>query len=171
MNKRRGFTFIETILSVLIVSIIAGVAAKVLITGLDVYALVVNRNNAFQSARSAMDRIEDELVLLKWTDITWMSNTRFGFFDTNGVSTDFEKVNVYKSGRTVPCINRGSDFLAGEVIALDFDYYKDDGTATIWSFEVKRINVDITVQALANAGTVHLRTDIFPRNFMYSNFE
>lgn len=170
MNKR-GFTFVETILSVILVAIIAGVAAKVLISGLDIYSLIVNRNTAFHTARAAMERIQDELLYLKSTDITWMSDTRLGFRDVNGYSTDFEKTTVRRGAQIIPCINRGDDYLAGDVTQLDFDYYNATGGSTIWPLQVRRINIELTVQAMGNAGSVHLRSDVYPRTFMYSNFQ
>ena len=170
-RKGLGFTFIETLLAIVIVGAVAGVAAKVLLSGLDVYALLMNRHDASQSARIAMDRIVEELLLIESTDVLLMTATRFDFIDSSGHATYFRRQNVTKNGRTVPCIYRGDDFLAGNVGLLDFDYYTATDSSTIFPWQVRRINVDIMVDALANAGSVHLRTDVFPRKFMYSNFE
>lgn len=177
MEKKKnklGFTFVETILAIVVVGVIAGVAAKVLVVGLDVYALIVNRNNAFQSARVAMDRMVDELTMLHSDDITWIGNQRINFRDTDNNLTNFRK-STYSSqsrpGQTIPCIFMSNDFLVGEVSVLDFDYFKLDGSTATTVSQVRRINVDMTVTSLAGGGSVHLRTDVFPRNFMYSNFE
>lgn len=177
MRVAKGFTFVETILAIVVVGVIAGVAAKVLVAGLDVYSLIVNRNNAFQTARLAMDRMVDELVLLNPWDlrnITYMGDTRVSFIDTDRIATNFRKTTYSRPGSSIPCINRGADFLAGDVTTLDFDYYKADGTAAnmFWdAFNWRRINIEFTVTAQGSAGAVHLRTDVFPRSFMYSNFE
>lgn len=170
-SKKSGFTFIETLLAVIIIGIIAGVVAKVLIAGLDVYALIVNRNDAFQSARAAMFRMQDEILLVKGEDILSLSDSRFRFKDINGSPTDFRRATLYRGGELNECINRGNDYLVGNITQLDFDYFNAAGAPTIWPNSVRRINIEFTVAALANAGSVHLRTDVFPRNFMYSNFE
>jgi len=171
LRKQHGFTFVETILAIIIVAAIAGVAAKVLTAGLDVYSLVVNRHDASQTARLAMERMVDEIVMIESTDILGTTNTRFSFRDIDGHSTNFKSKTASLRGQSVPCIYRDDDFLAGNISFLDFDYLKEDGSSTIWFWLVRRINIDFSVEAPANAGTVHLRTDVFPRNFMYDNFE
>lgn len=170
-RKRSGFTLVETMLALVIVAIIAGVAAEVLVSGLNIYKLVVNRNNAFQTARMAMDRIVDEVLMFDEYSISWLSNTRIGFWDQEGASTDFERRTVTQGGRSVVCIYRGDDYLAGNVTQMDFDFYNASGASTAWSWLVRRINIEITVTAPDTAGSVHLRTDVFPRKFMYSDFQ
>ncbi len=173
MKRRRamGFTFVETLLVIIMIGILGGIAARVLLSGLDIYAFIVNRNNAFHNARVAMERMVDETLLIDSGDITYLGSTRFGFRDVDGISTDFRSRTMSRDGVSVPCIYRGDDFLAGNVVSLDFDYLKDDGSTTIFSPWVRRINIDFTVTALAGAGDVHLRTDVYPRNFMYSGFQ
>ena len=166
-----GFTFVETILTVVIMAAISGVAAKVLITGLDVYSLIVNRHDAVQSARLAMERMVDEALMVESSDILGVMNSRFSFRDIEGHSTNFKTNTVSMNGLSVPCVYRDDDFLAGNVTYLDFDYLKADGSDTILPWQVRRINIDIKVESPGNAGTVHLRTEVFPRNFMYDNFE
>ena len=170
-KKSSGFTFVETILTVVIITAISGVAAKVLLTGLDVYSLIVNRHDAIQTARLSMERMVDETLLVKTINILGLTNTRFSFRDIYNNSTNFKTKTVTMDGQSVQCIYRDDDFLAGNVTFLDFDYMKADGTSTILAWQVKRVNIDINVEAPANAGTVHLRTEVFPRNFMYDNFE
>lgn len=170
-GKRLGFTFVETLLTVVIVGIIAGVAAKVLVAGLDIYAMVVNRNDAVQSARVSMDRMVDELLLVKSSDLIAMGDTIFSFRDADGELTAFTRVTASIGGQSVPCIYRGPDFLARDAVQFDFDYYRADGLAATTLADLRRINIDLTVETRSDAGTIHLRTDVFPRNFMYGNFE
>ncbi len=170
-RKRRGFTLVETMLALVIVAVIAGVAAEVLVSGLGIYKLVVNRNNTFQTARMAMDRIFDEVLMFDEFSISWLGNTRIGFWDQDGVNTDFERRTVTQGGRTIPCIYRGDDYLAGNVTQMDFDFYNASGASTVWSWLVRRVNIEITVTSPDGEGSVHLRTDVFPRKFMYDDFE
>ena len=175
MKKRRtmrsGFTFVETLLSIVIIGIIATVAAKILISGLDVYSLIVNRHNASQTARLAMERMVDEIVMIDTLDITWMSNERFSFRDVTGSGTNFKTKTVSKDGNSVQCIYREDDYLAGSVTSLDFDYLQADGSSTIWFWQVRKFNIDFTVTAPGDAGTIRIRTEVYPRNFMYDDFE
>ena len=171
-SKVSGFTFVETVLTIVIIGVIASVAAKVLLVGLDIYSLIVNRNTAFHNARAAMDRMQDEMLLLRNIDFISIGSTNFGFRDVDGALTSFKKSTVTSHGKSVPCIMRGTDYLAGDVTQLAFRYYMLDGSqVSFWPLFVRRINIDFTVTALNNAGSIHLISNVFPRNFMYSNFQ
>ncbi len=169
-KRERGFTFVEMLLTVVLVGILATVAAKLLLVGLDIYALIVNRNNAFHNARVAVDRMTDEMLLVETDDITWIGDQRFSFIDAGGSGTNFRQTTVSQGGLSVPCLYREDDYLAGNVTSLDFDYYREDGSMAFFIWQVRRINIDLTVEAPGNAGAVRLRTEVFPRNFMYTNF-
>ena len=165
--RKKGFTFIELVLTIVIIGIIAGVAAQVLIRGIDAYSLITNRKDALQHARVGMDRMVLELMLIRSTDLTYISNTRINFFDAQGYSTNFRQATV----SSYPELYRGDDFLSGRIAAFDFDFYQSNGSSTSSASSVRRINIELTVQGLGSAGTVPLRTEVFPRKFMYSNFQ
>ncbi len=165
MNEK-GFTLIETILTIIVVGIIAGVSGQVLMRGIDAYSLITNRKDALQHARVGMDRMVNELLLVSSTKVTSISDARIDFRDVNGSATSFKRQNMYGTLDLV----RGSDFLAGQIYLLDFDFFKSDGTNAVWPADMRRISIELTTQAIGGYGTVPLRTEVFPRNFMYSNF-
>lgn len=165
-KKLRGFTLIEMILTIIIIGIIAGVTAKILMTGLDTYSFIANRKDATQHARVAMERMVSELTLLESDDITYISNERLKFIDRDDAAASFQKVIV--SGN--PTLYRSQDFLAGRLGFIDFDYMREDGSAALFAWQVRRINIELSVEALGGYGSIILRTDVFPRNFMYDNF-
>lgn len=162
----RGFTLIELVLTITIVGIISSVSAKVLLTGIDTYALTSNRKDALQHARVGMDRMVAELTSLRQGMITGKTDTRVSFIDSDNLATNFQRTTVNSTLE----LYRRDDFLAGQVALLDFDYYKLDGTTATWPWEVRRINIELTIQALGGAGSVPLRTEVFMRNYMYTNF-
>lgn len=161
-----GYTLIELVLTIIIVGIIAVVTASVLLRGIDTYSLVMNRKDANQHARVGMDRMVSELLLARWYDFTLINDTKIDFWDRDGSATSFKRT-TYEG--TVD-LYRGNDFLAGQIALLDFDFYKQDNSTASWPWDVKRINIELTVQSLGGFGSVPLRTEVFPRNFMYSNF-
>ncbi len=163
---KKGFTLIETILTIIVVGIIAGVSGQVLLRGIDAYSMIMNRKDAVQHARVGMDRMMYELLLVDSSKLTSISDTRIDFIDANGNAANFSRANVYGTLDLV----RGNDFLAGQVTLLDFDLFKTDGSSAVFPWDVRRINIELTTQALGGYGTVPLRTEVFPRNFMYSNF-
>ncbi|PIR17784.1 MAG: hypothetical protein COV46_02745 [Deltaproteobacteria bacterium CG11_big_fil_rev_8_21_14_0_20_49_13] len=164
--KNKGFTLIELLLTIIVVAIISGVSAQVLVRGIEIYSLIANRRDALEHARVGMDRMVSELLLVKSLDITSISNTNISFKDINGSSTSFRRATQYN---TIDLF-RGSDFLAGQVALLDFDYYKSDGSPANFTWDVRRINIELTIQTIGGYGDVPLRTEVFPRNFMYTNF-
>lgn len=165
-NRKAGFTFIEMILTIVIVGIIAGVTAKILLSGIDTYSFIMNRKDAVQHARVGMERMVDELELLRWFDITRMNGNHLGYTDRQG------NISSFKSGTLggQPVLLRGDDFLAGRLGLISFAYLKANGTNATFSWDVKKINVQLTIESLGGYGSIVLRTEVFPRNFMYSNF-
>ncbi len=164
--NRKGFTLIELILTIIIVGIIASVAASVLMRGIDAYSLITNRKDALQHARVGMDRMVSELLLARNIDITYIASDHIGFFDFNGYATSFKLTTSYN---TID-LYRGDDFLAGQVNLLHFTFYKQDNTTAIWPFDVRRTGIELTIQSIGGYGNVPLRTQVFPRNYMYTNF-
>lgn len=171
--KNGGFTLIEVVLTIVIVGIIAGVAAKILMSGLDTYSFVVNRKDATQHARVGMEKMVSELLLIKNSDIRWMYNENFGFWDRDQGGASFKKDAM----RGLPVLSRGDEswggddyFLAGQLGIIDFDYLRADGSGTSSAAEVRKINVELSIDALGGHGAITLRTEVFPRNMMYSNF-
>jgi len=162
----KGYTLIELVLTIVIVGIIAAVSAQVLVRGIDAYTLITNRKDALQHARVGMDRMIDELILLNSSKISSISDTKIGFWDDTNALTNFRRTS--QGGNLV--LYRGDDFLAGIVGLLDFDYFKSTGAPAVWPWDVRRINIELTIQALGGVGSIPLRTEVFPRGFMYNNF-
>src|SRR3990167_3728375 len=98
-----GFTLIETILTVVMLSILATVVAWVLTAGLDIYAFVVNRHEASQATSAAFHRLQDDLVTLHTSDIISMSDQRLTFVDRDGYLTDFHLSSI----GGIPVLYRG----------------------------------------------------------------
>lgn len=167
----KGFTLVEIILTIVIVGIIAGVTAKILMSGLDTYSFVVNRKDITQQARVSMDRMVSELMLIDTSDINLMQNTIFAFDDRDGTPTSFG-LTTYQGE---PILVRGDGYnmrpLAHSVGFIDFDYLKPDGSSTTVVGDVRRINIELSLDAYGGYGSIALRTEVFPRNFMYQNFQ
>lgn len=171
IEKDKGFTFIETLLTVVIIGIIASVTAKVLIVGLDIYTLVVNRNESFHSARVAMERMQDEIIKVKTADISFFTSGTFRFTDADGLSATFTRASTILDGAVVYGIVRNSNYLAGNATQLRFTYYRSNGGVAFTKGQIRRINIDFTITISAETGSIHLRSEVFPRNFMYTDFK
>lgn len=157
----KGFTILELILSMTLMGILLAASGVLLGRGLDAYNLVSAHSDSVEQARYAMIRMEKEIETV--TNISNSQVTQFGFTDTLGAATDF-----HLNGTD---LMRGNDPLARNVTSLAFTYYKSDGSATNANPQVRRVQIDLTVQATGGAGTVHLRSEVFPRNFYYDTFQ
>jgi prepilin-type N-terminal cleavage/methylation domain-containing protein len=166
--KTKGFTLVEMILAIVIVGIIAGVSAKILLSGLNTYEFISDRKDITQNARIGMERIVDELILVKWWEIILpMKDETFNFTDEFGNITSF---NMGTMG-TITVLQRGTDFLAGPLSVLNFDYLKGDDSAAHQNWDVKKINVRFSIDSLRGHGGIALKTEVFPRNNMYDDFK
>lgn len=165
MNKK-GFTLVELILTILVMGIIAVVSAQVLMRGIDTYSLITSRKDALQRARMSMDRMTDELALVNSARLTAIGDTSISFTDALGAASDFRMV-VTQTGQQ---LFRGSDFLSSGIGLIDFDFYQSNGGAAIVPANARRINIELTIQTVGGYGSIPLRAEVFPRNFMYTNF-
>lgn len=164
--QKKGFTLIETVLTIVIVSIIAGVSAKILLSGLDTYSFITSRKDATQHARVAMDRMVSELTLMESSDIRFISDDNLTYLDSDGIVSSFKTDTANGQLSLV----RNDKFLAGPLGFIDFDYLKPDGSRAPAAHFVNRINIELSVDALGGYGSITLRTEVYPRGIMYDNF-
>lgn len=158
--KTAGFTLLEIILVMVLLGIMVAATGVMMGRSVDIYALVGDRTEIISEARYAMVRMEKELEGL--TDVQSTSATRIGFRDSGGASTDFNLTGTN--------LFRGSDLLARNISSLNFTCYRDDGAVTSSAQQTRRIQIDMTVTSPGAGGSFPLRTDVFPKNFMYENF-
>ena len=157
----KGFTLIEIIVTIVIVSILAGIAGIIITQGVRAYSDEQARSDVHQQARLGMERMAREIrVIRSRADITTMANTDLRFTDISGTTVGFNWGS--------PNLNRwngiGNDVLASNITAFTFAYYQQDGVtaagaaATLWL-------VEITMTATQGTETLQLRSRVHPRNF------
>lgn len=157
----RGFTVVELILAISLVSILLVTSGVMMGRGLDAFNLVSSHTDAVEQARYGMIRMEKEMELVR--TINTAQAGRFGFVDNQGLSTDFHLQGTD--------LIRGSDPLVRNVTSLTFTYYNSAGATTNTAPQVRHIRINMTVQAPGGAGQVTFRTEIYPRDFTYDTFQ
>ena len=166
LKRNRGFTLVELILSIVIISAIFVVMAQILITGLDSYRLVVNRREALQGARLAVNMMEGELqpVADPATDISAISSTSIQFTNANSQSVTYSI-----SGSD---LLRNSKILASNLgSASGFSYYTNGGSTTTDPAQVYRIDIVVEVDAEETQyGSVEAHASVFLRNRYYDAY-
>lgn len=161
MRASSGFTLIELILAISLMSVLLAASGVLMGRGLDAFNLVSDHSVALEEARFGLLRMEKELELV--TDIQTSQSDRLAFTDSQGQATDFRLVQ--------DTLMRGNDPLVRNVTGLNFTYWNSAGATTIAPPQVRLIGIDLTVQAPRDAGQISFRTQIFPRNFAYDTFE
>lgn len=162
----RGFTLVELILTMVIMSILFAFVGTIMYTGLKSYSLVSDRQNAISKARMALNLMADELVVISnpATDITSISSTSITF-----VSAEGESVTYSISSQN---LMRDANILTDNVgTGTGFTYYTAGGGTTSTPSQVHRIKIDLAVNADASVhGVIRMTESIYLRNRYYNGF-
>lgn len=159
-SNQRGFTLIEMIMVIVLISIIAGIAAMIILEGAKSYQKEVSFSDIHNQGRLAIERMAREIRLIRSATATDMTTsyptaTSLQFNDVNGANIQFNLV-----GST---LSRSGNTLANNVQSLTFSYYQSDGVPAAGAAQVWFIQIDLTT---VNAGeTLPLRVRVHPRNF------
>lgn len=167
VEKKNGFTLVEILMVVIAVGIIAGVTAKVLISGLDVYSLVVNRTSAVQSARESMERLFEEISTLTPATLLYMNSDEIGFYDRG---FNYANFRLQYCGGSL-CLYRAGDFMLKNVQNLTFSYLDANDAMAWWPSDVRKVVVNMTVGDEGGHGNIRLRTTVFLKRIFYADFE
>jgi len=162
----KGFTLIEIVITIVLVSIIGGIAAMIILQGVRAYSDEQSRSDVHYQARYAMERMARESRLIRScaaiTDPKNPSDT-LSFTDINGNKVVFSVTGVN--------LSRGEDLLASGITpAQPFRFLDQDGKETT-ACSVPTVPTDIwfieiTMTATAQSGeTLDMRTRVHPRNF------
>jgi MSHA biogenesis protein MshO len=156
-----GFTLIEIVVTIVLLSIIGGIAAMIIMQGARGYSAGSQLDNLHYQARLAMERMEREMRLIRnqGSDITMMMATNLQFIDVNSAPTGFSW--------TAPMLSRwngtGYDTLATGITALSFTYLQQDGVTAATAANVWFINISMTSQQ--GSDMLVMQSRVHPRNF------
>ena len=158
-SNEKGFTLIELIMVIIITSIIASIAAMLILEGAKSYQKEVSYSDIHNQGRLAIERMAREIRLIRSAtaaDISTMTAANIVFNDVNGTNIQFSL-----AGTT---ISRSGNTLANNVQSLAFSYYQQNGTTVAaLPTDVWFVQIDLTT---VNAGeTLAMRLRVHPRNF------
>jgi prepilin-type N-terminal cleavage/methylation domain-containing protein len=153
-----GFSLVELILVIIILSTIAAVGSQMLSSGFNAYFSGRDLIDAEWQGRYAMQRISRELrdVRSATSGDLVMSSSQITFTDNSA-----NVITYALSGNT---LTRNTLPLADGVTSLSFYYIQADGSTTATSAaDVMYISVDIAVNL--NNSSYSLRNTLHPRRF------
>lgn len=160
--NHRGFTMIEVTLGVVIMSITALAFAPLLTQAVASYAMSAQRARTLHDTRHAMFQMTREMLYIGTNEITGISPTQLQFIDQGGLNANYRLLNG--------SIMRGNTLLVPNVSAFTLTYLDSNGAQTAVLASIRRIGINLQVTA-PTQGTVTLRSEVFPRGFVYTNFQ
>ena len=161
-QNNAGFTLIEIVITIVLVTILAGIAALIILQGVKAYSDEQSRSDVHYQARLAMERMAREIRHVRsCADITGPVNpsNTLSFTDITGTAVAFSV-----SGGN---LSRGVDILAtGITSAQPFRFFDRSGNATVSCIAPNDIwFVDISLTAEQGAESLVLNSRVHPRNF------
>ena len=165
-----GFTLVDAVLGWVVIGVIALTLAYLLQMAVDSFSMIASRKEALAATRYAADRMTRELLLIKSSDLLALSQTQIQFLDHTGAATDFHSAVV--NGKIK--LYRGVNLLADDLQSFTVKYFDASGIE-ITDYNnlagVRRILLDLGVTSDNNYGTVSVRGEVYPRNFLYTNYQ
>jgi prepilin-type N-terminal cleavage/methylation domain-containing protein len=156
----QGFTLVEIVITIVLVTILSGIAAMIILQGVTAYTDEQSRSDVHYQARIAMERMAREIrVIRSAPDITTFTATNLHFTDVSGATLGFELL-----GTTLYRWNGASnEALATGINPFTFSYYQNDNTVAVLVSDVWF--VDITMTSQQGTEILPMRTRVHPRNF------
>lgn len=162
--KSKGFTLIEIVITIVLVSIIAGIAAMIIVQGVRVYSSEQSRSDAHYQARVTVERMAREIRLIRSQtagDVPTMSAADMSFTDINNNQVWFQ----LNAGTVRRSSDNGATWqtLANGVTALNFSYLQQDGVTAATALTLWYVVIDMTDQQ--GSESLQVRTRVHPMNF------
>lgn len=156
-RKNRGFTLIELILVMMIVSVVAAIGSYILAQGAHAFIDLQDMTDADWQMRVALETMTREIRNIRFpSDISTATSTQLSFVDNNGKSVSFSY-----SGTT---ILENSQVLADGITALTFTYYNSSLAITTTPALIALVEMDVTFTK--NNTSTGTQLFWFPRNMI-----
>jgi prepilin-type N-terminal cleavage/methylation domain-containing protein len=169
----QGFTLIEIVITIVLVSIIGGLGALIVMQGLRSYSAEDTRSEVLYQARFTTERIAREARLIRdatATNLLTMTPTDLAFCDVTGKAVEFQMsgttVSRRESAACSPLVWGGWNTLASSIdpATSSFSYFQQDG-ATAAGNATEVWFVMIRIAATQGSESLALQTRVHPMNF------
>jgi prepilin-type N-terminal cleavage/methylation domain-containing protein len=160
-----GFTLIELVITIVLVSILSGIAAMIILRGVTMYSDQDTRSDVHYQARLAVERITKELRSMQSCSTIAVSSNPTGSFSF--VDSNSSGVNYNVSGGN---LFRGADLLASGITSTQPFSFKNSLESNVMTCAstTPGLNIwyiDISVTDTQGSQSLPIRTRVHPRNF------
>jgi len=169
----KGFTLIEIVITIVLLSILSGLAAMIILQGVRAYSDERSRSDVHYQSRLAMERMSREIRMIRGGSefgapgipvlgtITDNPSSAFSFVDMTGT-----QITYALAGLTLNRTAGATNVLAQGVTALSFTCFNNAGvqvapgaaSTTVWTIEIDMTDTQ-------GSETISMRTRVHPRNF------
>jgi len=164
--NRRGFTLIEIIIVIVILSIVSAITIKFLVDSLRVYTMTVNQKTLFDEGKLALERMCRDIRDAR--SITGSTADSITFVRTNGTAQDIAGETIVfqrNAGASTLEKVKASPGVTTTLAANVSAFAVTDAT--------NEIQLQLTLQ-LTSGENVTLQTKVYPKNLLrdttYKNF-
>lgn len=155
-KKQRGFTLIELVFVIMLMSIIAGISSVVISSGFKAYLASKNVIGADWQARYALERMARDIRAIQSPrSIITASARQLSFTDTND-----HAISYSLSGNSL-MLNE-ANIVADGVQSLAFSYFDKNGVNTAILANIRYVT--ITLNIILNNTDFAISTSVYPRN-------
>jgi prepilin-type N-terminal cleavage/methylation domain-containing protein len=169
--QSNGFTLIEIVITIVLITILSGLAAVIILQGVRAYSDEKNRSDVHYQARIAMERMAREIRLIRSQtvgDIPTMGATDLVFCDVTGRAIEFQlsgtALNRRESATCSPPAWGGWNALSTSgVNPLTFTYLDSAGAGGATAVNLWFVEINLT--DTQGSESLQMRTRVHPRNF------
>jgi prepilin-type N-terminal cleavage/methylation domain-containing protein len=172
----KGFTLIEVIIVIVILSIISAITINFLVDSLKIYTMTVNQKTLFDEGKLALERmcrdVRDARTLT--TPVAGASGPTLTFTRNNATAQDSaaEAIRFTWSGTPGTALQKRKS--VPSVLLINLASNVSTFTVTRAASGVNELTIDLTL-SLASGEQVTLRTKVYPKNLAtnatYKNFK
>jgi prepilin-type N-terminal cleavage/methylation domain-containing protein len=158
--SEKGFTLIELIIVMSLISIIAAFVSMFFVYDVDMYTKLTNNAEGLQTSRIAMQRISTELRQIMSADsIQLASATEIRFIDSNDslIYYNFSGDKIYRNNTAM--LNSVSEF------QLSYFNASDNQLSVPVADPTEIMTIDLAFKTTLDAQEIDYNTTILPRNF------
>jgi prepilin-type N-terminal cleavage/methylation domain-containing protein len=162
-NSTKGFTLIEIVIVIVILSIISAISIKFLVDSLRIYTMAVNQKTLFDEGKLALERmcrdVRDARSLT--TPAAGGSGSTLRFRRDNATAQDLagEDIRFIWSGTPGTALRKRKSQPSVTLV----DLVSNVSTFTVTRAASNEITLDLTL-SLASGERVTLRTSVYPKN-------
>lgn len=148
-SKMSGFTLIEVVVVMTIVSVLTVVVGKVLLHSFSAFTIANNISEAQWQANSAITHIVDDIHTIRSpSDITTATSNALSFTNTAGTAVSY----TFSSNT----LNRSSIPVASNISGVTYAYYNESNVVTAVPAAIRFISISVT--AISSNQSITLST-------------